>query len=482
MLFRAKVAQAPPVKSTIAWRLLLLTGSILVTHAAGAKDIAGGSISGPETWTLADSPYLVHDDLTIEAAGALTIEPGVEVWFAKTDVAGVSGDQRIELIVKGALKAEGTPQLPITLRAQDEEFENSWHGVMVDATAISASLKHVVILDANVGVSSAAPGSVLELSDSVLRHNRSGVSLTDGATAFDSVIFDGNAVDGIYAEANAHSLSLSVTNCVFVLNGSHGVYLTATVGNSIEASVASSTFHGNISAAIASRAFTAGTAVTVSLRNSILSRNGIFGVDSDAMDGATTSVTATYTDFWVNGTDIRGGDPGEGCLFDNPQYLDPPDDLRLSADSTCVNSGSNTDAPTLDVLGRSRPQGASIDMGAYEYMLGDVAQTSLAGAGAGGATDGGNAAGGLAAGGAGAEPGSVDAAGEKSAGGVTAGGVSAAGAADGGAGTSAKATPHSTSGCGCRLGHETPKRRDLGWVSALALVAWLRARARRAAL
>ena len=468
------------MKSTIAWRLLLLTGSVLVAHAAAAKAIAGGSIGGPETWTLADSPYLVQDDLTIEAAGALTIEPGVEVWFAKTDVAGVSGDQRIELIVKGALQAEGTAQLPITLRAQDEEFENSWHGVMVDATAISASLKHVAILDANVGVSSAAPGSVLKLSDSVLRHNRSGVSLTDGATVFDSVIFDGNAVDGIYAEANAHSLSLSVTNCVFVLNGSHGVYLTATVGNSIDASVASSTFHGNISAAIAARAFTTGSAVALSLRNSILSRNGIFGVDSDAMDGATTSVTATYTNFWVNGTDVRGGDTGEGCLFDDPQYLDPPDDLRLSADSTCVNSGSNTDAPTLDVLGRLRPQGARVDMGAYEYVLGDVAQTSLAGAG--GATDGGNAAGGLAAGGvaigAGAEPGSVDTGGEKSTGGVAAGGASAGGAADGGAGATAKATAHSTSGCGCRLGHEMPQKRELAYVGALALVAWLRTRAK----
>ncbi|HXK18922.1 MAG TPA: choice-of-anchor Q domain-containing protein [Polyangiaceae bacterium] len=463
-----------------------------MTQAAAAKDIPGGSISGTETWTLADSPYLVLGDLTVEVAGKLTLEPGVEVLFPKTDVPGEGGDTRIELIVKGELEAEGTALLPITLRAQNEEFANSWHGVVIDTGAASASFKHVEILDANVGVSSAAPGKVLKLSDSVLRHNFTGVSLTDGTPAFDSVVFDENAVDGIYAEANAHSLSLSLTNCVFVLNGSHGVYLTATVGNDIDATIESSTFHGNVSAAIASRAFTADTMVTLSLRNSVLSRNGIFGVDTNSMDGAVTNVTATYTDFWVNGTDIRGGDTGVGCLFDDPKYLGAPDDLRLGASSTCVNAGSNIDAPTLDVLGRSRPQGASVDMGAYEYMLGDVAQTSLAGAG--GAVDGGSGGAGPAGvgnGGAGAGAGGTkggsDFAGESSsgetgAGVANAGGASAGEAADGGASAGGKAAAHASSGCGCRLVPVVPDQRELAFAGTLLLVAFFRARARRAAL
>lgn len=48
-------------------------------------------------------------------------------------------------------------------------------------------------------------------------------------------------------------------------------------------------------------------------------------------------------------------------------FVAPPYDLRLRADSPAIDAGSAELAPTHDALGVPRPQGAGIDLGAYEY-------------------------------------------------------------------------------------------------------------------
>jgi hypothetical protein len=43
-------------------------------------------------------------------------------------------------------------------------------------------------------------------------------------------------------------------------------------------------------------------------------------------------------------------------------------DLHLTATSPCIDQGTSLGAPTSDADGRSRPQGAGFDIGAYEYV------------------------------------------------------------------------------------------------------------------
>ena len=43
-------------------------------------------------------------------------------------------------------------------------------------------------------------------------------------------------------------------------------------------------------------------------------------------------------------------------------------DYRLQADSPCIDAGTSVGAPTTDIEGNSRPQGAGYDMGAYEFI------------------------------------------------------------------------------------------------------------------
>jgi predicted outer membrane repeat protein len=78
---------------------------------------------------------------------------------------------------------------------------------------------------------------------------------------------------------------------------------------------------------------------------------------------------------YVNYSDIMGGYSGTDNIDDDPEFVTPPIDLHLSFDSPCIDSGTNTGAPSDDMDGVSRPQDgdgdatAISDMGAYEFTV-----------------------------------------------------------------------------------------------------------------
>lgn len=58
-----------------------------------------------------------------------------------------------------------------------------------------------------------------------------------------------------------------------------------------------------------------------------------------------------------------------GTLTSNPLFTDAANhDYTLQAGSPAINSGLSTYAPTTDINGVSRPQGTSVDRGAYELI------------------------------------------------------------------------------------------------------------------
>ncbi|NLO31741.1 MAG: PASTA domain-containing protein, partial [Candidatus Hydrogenedentes bacterium] len=60
---------------------------------------------------------------------------------------------------------------------------------------------------------------------------------------------------------------------------------------------------------------------------------------------------------------------GTGNIVGNPDFVNPSaGDFRLRSTSPCINTGTSDGAPAADILGRSRPQGAVLDMGAYEHI------------------------------------------------------------------------------------------------------------------
>src|SRR5690242_3260393 len=100
---------------------------------------------------------------------------------------------------------------------------------------------------------------------------------------------------------------------------------------------------------------------------------------------------------WIMVTDHKNGTPSDNVIVRNNlsadfelsgnnitddhnfQFVDasalfvaPPFDLHLVPGAAAIDTGSPDLAPTIDVEGRPRPQGAGFDLGAYEFPVDDI--------------------------------------------------------------------------------------------------------------
>jgi len=80
-----------------------------------------GMITSTRTWTKANSPYVVTDDITVIEGVSLTIEPGVVVQF----------NYEKALIIFGELIAAGSQPEPIVFTANHEDPNKSWWGGII---------------------------------------------------------------------------------------------------------------------------------------------------------------------------------------------------------------------------------------------------------------------------------------------------------------------------------------------------------------
>jgi hypothetical protein len=127
----------------------------------------GGPLSSDTTLHPADNPHLVTGDLIVPTGVTLTVEPGVELYFAPDT----------SLIVYGRLLATGTPTQTILFTRRDTG--TYWGAIAILNSPAHNHISHAVIeytstregdIPRSNGVT--AYGSTLTLADSVLRYTR----------------------------------------------------------------------------------------------------------------------------------------------------------------------------------------------------------------------------------------------------------------------------------------------------------------------
>jgi hypothetical protein len=141
---------------------------------------------------------------------------------------------------------------------------------------------------------------------------------------------------------------------------------------------------------------------------------------------------------------------------EDPNFVAAPGDLRLRAESPCIDRGNAAAAPTFDLLGRARPTGNGFELGAYEYQAGDDDVGAGGAAGAGHAANAGS--GGLADAGASGQF-------------ASAGDDAGSGGEPDGAVTAELPPPvQAGGGCSCYIaGAPTDGRARFGWLAVLLI-------------
>ena len=107
----------------------LATGN--ANETANSIGILGGTMESSGTWVRDSIPYTIMSDVTVAENITLTILPGVTVQFQ---------DGTDDLIIHGALSAEGTKALPITFTSNEPEKSPSQCGNLSFTSSSSDSL------------------------------------------------------------------------------------------------------------------------------------------------------------------------------------------------------------------------------------------------------------------------------------------------------------------------------------------------------
>ena len=87
--------------------------ALILWQVAAAQTNVSGGIYTNTTWTLANSPYLMTNNIVVFPGVTLTIEPGVEVRVRENDLSGA----QYYLETRGTINMVGQPSAPITFRA-----------------------------------------------------------------------------------------------------------------------------------------------------------------------------------------------------------------------------------------------------------------------------------------------------------------------------------------------------------------------------
>lgn len=137
------------------------------------------------------------------------------------------------------------------------------------------------------------------------------------------------------------------------------------------------------------------------VRNNILlhpsTSRGAIDVCAACVRGLASDHNAVVGRFSIDGSIVdlatwrarTGGDAASFVASDAELFSDPAaGDLTLSASSRAIDHGVAEGAPTHDIVGTARPQGAGIDIGAYEHCEGTCASGGPGGGTGGGGTGG----------------------------------------------------------------------------------------------
>lgn len=184
-------------------------------YTVTATDVSG-VISEDITWTMADSPYIITDDVIVKENAALTIQPGVEVKF----------DGNHSLTVYGSLHAEGTSSNKILFTSnKPEPNPGDWSTLRFAGTSgESFLLRHCLIEFATYGVTVESRQRAVVENSEITNNLNSGIHIfgqCDFLASENVIKFNSNGITG----SGDRISGIAVFNNSILCNNKYGVNL-----------------------------------------------------------------------------------------------------------------------------------------------------------------------------------------------------------------------------------------------------------------
>lgn len=183
--------------ANISLRLTLLATLVLLTAALPAQ---AEVLTTDTVW---QGQVHLEDDLLIPAGVTLTVKAGTVVTVSSAESTKIDPEfisHQTEILVRGALKVQGTPDAPVTFTGEKADDDSRWAGIVIDGGAAvldfariakaetglylfngEATLQAVAIEDNRYGVIVDGLGSQATLKKSVVRKNDYGLFNLNGA-------------------------------------------------------------------------------------------------------------------------------------------------------------------------------------------------------------------------------------------------------------------------------------------------------------
>ncbi|MCH7764668.1 MAG: choice-of-anchor D domain-containing protein, partial [Candidatus Marinimicrobia bacterium] len=340
-------------------KLIKLNLFILLFGSLGYSQFnVSGTISTNTTWALANSPYIITDDVLVDIGVTLTIEAGVTV--------KVESGKRLQN--KGTLIAVGTSGNEIVFTSnQATPTEGYWSSIeFLDETEDAT-------FDGNGDYIS---GTILEYSN-VLYGGGSGSSgaviMTNSAIYINNVTVQYSASKGIYINKSIGGTVpvIKIENSTITDNSSIGVYCDCYQYN-VSITVDSSVIKNNVGGGISTGGGDAGGSHTFNFTNNIVDNNSGTGINGNA------NGTQTITGNIINnntGSGIRTRGNGTYTIQNNivtnnslvgihgiyATHIIDNNVIAMNGGGIEISQGGNYTITDNQIYSNSRSDGAAFD-------------------------------------------------------------------------------------------------------------------------